>query len=51
MNFGWPSDGPGRSYDALVRLFLAEKVLGGGSTRLTLPPDQLDWAKRAVPRR
>ncbi|MDX6307988.1 MAG: hypothetical protein QOI06_1034 [Nocardioidaceae bacterium] len=49
-----------RSYDALVRLFLAERVLGGGpvggdgprgrraesgSVRLTLPPYHLDWAK------
>jgi hypothetical protein len=34
-----------KSYDILVRLFLAEKVLGRGSAPLTLPPDQLDWAK------
>jgi hypothetical protein len=34
-----------RSYDALVRLFLAERVLGRGSLRLSLPPHHLAWAK------
>lgn len=34
----------GNSYDVLVRLFLAEKVLGGGTTRLTLPPHRATWA-------
>ncbi|MEJ7628896.1 MAG: hypothetical protein WKF54_04825 [Nocardioidaceae bacterium] len=34
----------GNSYDVLVRLFLAEKVLGGGTTRLTLPPHRAAWA-------
>lgn len=33
----------GNSYDALVRLFLAEKVLGGGTARLTLPPHRMAW--------
>jgi hypothetical protein len=33
----------GNSYDVLVRLFLADKVLGGGSTRLTLPPHRMEW--------
>jgi hypothetical protein len=33
----------GSSYDVLVRLFLADKVLGGGSTRLTLPPHRRAW--------
>ncbi len=33
----------GNSYDVLVRLFLADKVLGGGSTRLTLPPQRAGW--------
>lgn len=31
------------SYDALVRLFLADKVLRGGSPRLSLPPQHLAW--------
>lgn len=31
------------SYDALVRLFLAEDVLGGHSAKLTLPPGRLEW--------
>ncbi len=35
----------GNSYDVLVRLFLAEKVLGGGTTRLTLPPHRMAWAR------
>jgi hypothetical protein len=35
----------GSSYDALVRLFLAEKVLGGGKVRLTLPPNRREWAR------
>jgi hypothetical protein len=35
----------GNSYDVLVRLFLADKVLGGGTTRLTLPPDRMAWAR------
>lgn len=33
-----------RSYDALVRVYLAEKVLGRRSPRLTLPPEHLAWA-------
>lgn len=36
---------PGNSYDVLVRLFLAEKVLGGGTTRLSLPPEHRAWAR------
>jgi hypothetical protein len=35
----------GNSYDVLVRLLLAEKVLGGGTTRLTLPPHRMAWAR------
>jgi hypothetical protein len=34
-----------KSYDVLVRLFLAEKVLGRGSRRLSLPPHQWEWAE------
>lgn len=34
------------SYDALVRLFLADKVLRGGSPRLSLPPHRLEWARQ-----
>ncbi len=45
MNFG-VTKLPVSGYDSLVRLFLAEKVLGGGSTRLTLPPNHVDWAKK-----
>lgn len=36
---------PGNSYDVLVRLFLAEKVLGGGTARLSLPPWHRAWAR------
>jgi hypothetical protein len=44
MNRGLTAmDGP--SYDVLVRLFLAEKVLGGGKTRLALPPHRRDWVR------
>lgn len=32
------------SYDALVRMFLADKVLRGGSPRLSLPPHRRAWA-------
>lgn len=35
----------GNSYDVLVRLFLADKVLVARSTRLTLPPDRMAWAR------
>ncbi|HET7172966.1 MAG TPA: hypothetical protein VFI30_01640 [Nocardioidaceae bacterium] len=34
---------PARQYDALVRLNLAEQVLGGGKPGLTLPPERLPW--------
>jgi hypothetical protein len=30
-------------YDRLVRIVLAERVLGGGSPRLTLPTGRMDW--------
>lgn len=33
------------SYDALVRMHLADKVLRGGTPRLSLPPHRLQWAK------
>ena len=33
-----------KSYDILVRLFLAEKVLGKGTARLALPPEHRAWA-------
>jgi hypothetical protein len=35
----------GNSYDVLVRLFLADKVLGGGTRRLTLPPHRMEWVR------
>ncbi len=34
-----------RSYDAMVRLYLAERVLSGGTPRLTLPPERRAWAR------
>ncbi|MEP6666443.1 MAG: hypothetical protein ABJA81_08355 [Nocardioidaceae bacterium] len=30
-------------YDSLVRILLAEEVLGGQSPRLTMPPGRIDW--------
>lgn len=30
-------------YDRLVRIVLAERILGGGSPRLTLPEGRMDW--------
>ena len=30
-------------YDKLVRIVLAERILGGGSPRLTLPEGRMDW--------
>lgn len=34
------------SYDALVRMFLADKILRGGSPRLSLPPKHRVWAEQ-----
>ncbi len=34
------------SYNALVRLLLADKVLRGGSPRLSLPPHRLPWLRQ-----
>jgi hypothetical protein len=31
-------------YDPLVRRLMAEQILGSRSSKLTLPPDKLDWA-------
>lgn len=36
-------DLPEEDYDRLVRIVLAERVLGGGTPRLTLPEGRLDW--------
>ena len=33
-------------YDRLVRIVLAERILGGQSPRLTLPPDHLEWVSQ-----
>jgi len=33
-------------YDRLVRIVLAERILGGQSPRLTLPPDRLEWVSQ-----
>jgi hypothetical protein len=34
---------PAENYDPLVRILLAEQILGGGSPRLQLPPGRIDW--------
>lgn len=34
---------PPENYDPLVRILLAEEILGRASPRLTLPPGRLDW--------
>ncbi len=34
---------PAEHYDPLVRVFLAEEVLGGKSAGLTLPPGRMQW--------
>ncbi len=34
---------PAENYDPLVRLLLAEQILGGQSPKLLLPPGRLDW--------
>jgi hypothetical protein len=37
---------PAENYDPLVRLLLAEHILGGQPPRLTLPPGRLDWVMK-----
>jgi hypothetical protein len=33
-------------YDPLVRLFLAGKILAGGSSKITLPPEHIEWVTK-----
>jgi hypothetical protein len=33
-------------YDPLVRIFLVEKILGSGSSKLTLPPEHMEWVTK-----
>ncbi len=37
---------PPENYDPLVRVFLAEQVLGGQSPKLMLPPGRFDWVTK-----